>query len=74
MTESYLPYLFIIAICGIVILYFYLNNSTRRIERYYLKNNKGLFVLLEICMIIIVMSILFNIRHIIVMFLMNRVK
>ena len=64
----------IIVFSAVCLTYFYFKNSARRIERYYLKNDKGLFVLLEVTIFVLVVSIMFNIRHIIVEFLKKAIK
>jgi hypothetical protein len=49
---------------GIIILFYYFHNHERRIERYLLKHKKGLFVLLEIVYFILIVSVVFNTRYI----------
>lgn len=50
---------------GIIILFYYFHNHERKMERYLLKHKKGLFVLLQIVYFILIISVIFNIRHII---------
>jgi hypothetical protein len=54
---------YIVLFTLITFLLFHYNNSYRKIERYYYNENKTLFVLLEICILVIVFSFLYNIRY-----------
>ena len=62
---------FIICLGVIGLAYFIYYNDYRRIERYYYNNDRKLFVLLEVSMLIVVASILFNVRHIVMSYLMK---
>lgn len=63
--------MFIICLGVIGLAYFIYYNDYRRIERYYYQHDRKLFVLLEVSMLIVVASILFNVRHIVMEFLMK---
>lgn len=58
---------YIVLFTLITFLLFHYNNSYRKIERYYYNENKTLFVLLEICILIIVFSFLNNVRYVIML-------
>lgn len=69
----------IILICGITLLLFHYNNQYRNIERYYYKNNKLLFLVLELCMLILVLAALYHSRfivfnHIVLPWIKNKIK
>ena len=70
MSTSIKLTLFIVVLTSAVILYFHFNNSYRKIERYYYNTDKNLFVLLEISLLIMVISLMFNLRHVILLFIL----
>ncbi len=61
-----IPFCFIIAcLTGIILLYYYYQNRGRRIERYFMRNKKELFIILQGAYFILMISMVFNIRFII---------
>lgn len=56
---------YIVLFTLITFLLFHYSNSYRKVERYYYNENKTLFVLLEISILIIVFSLLNNIRYVV---------
>lgn len=56
---------------GLILLYFYYHNKNRKIERYLLKHKKCLFTLLQVCYFILVVSVVFNTRYIITIWLVE---
>lgn len=58
-------YIIIIIISAVTVLLFNYSNSYRKIERFYYNKNKSLFLLLELCVLILVLSFLYHIRFII---------
>jgi hypothetical protein len=64
-----LPFCALITVCaGITLLIFYFKNKDRRIERYFHKNNKELFLLLQLSYFILIVSFAYNSR-----FLMSKI-
>lgn len=61
-----------ITIAGTAILYYYWHNKTRKIERFYYKTDKKLFVLLEVSVLLLTLSIGFNARYIVMDFLRRK--
>jgi hypothetical protein len=60
--------LFVAACSGATLLYFYYHNKNRRIERYLLKNDRKLFLLLQFAYFILVISLVFNARYVVYQF------
>jgi hypothetical protein len=61
-----IPFCVIVACCsGAILLYFFYHNKGRKIERYFLKNNKRLFLVLQLSYFILILSLVFNIRFVI---------
>lgn len=60
---------FIIIVSAVTLLFFWYSNHYRKIERYYYGNNKNLFVLLEICILILMFSLVFNTKFIVFQFI-----
>lgn len=63
-----------VIIAGVAILYYYWHNTTRKIERFYYKTDKKLFVLLEVSVFLLTLSIGFNARYIIISFLSKKLQ
>jgi len=55
---------YIAGAAGIILLYYYYQNNERKIERYLLRYRKELFILLQVAYFILIVSIIFNIRHV----------
>ena len=55
---------FIIALASISLLLFWHFNHYRCVERYYFDNYKTVFVIIEICLLIMIFSLVFNVKHI----------
>jgi hypothetical protein len=56
----------IIIISGSALMYYYLHNQNREIERFYYKKHKALYGVLQIVCFIIMISFFYNMRFIIV--------
>jgi hypothetical protein len=50
---------------GIILLYYFYHNNDKKIERYFLRHKKGLFVLLQITYFILIITVIFNTRYVI---------
>lgn len=61
-------YFFIIFITGFSLLYYFYSNRNRRIERYFIMNDKRCYMLLKITYLILLLSLFMNIRFIIVLY------
>jgi hypothetical protein len=66
--------LIIIIITTITFLIFKYHNNYKKIELYFLNNDKKLFILLEISLLIITLSLIYNIRHFIMIFIKKFTK
>lgn len=58
------PYLALLVISSIPLIYAYKLNSFRKIEKYYWKSNKVLFWIYNICFFILSVSFAFNTRYV----------
>jgi hypothetical protein len=54
----------IIVVTGAVLLFYYFMNKGGRIERFYIRNDKQLFVMLQTSYFILLLSLSLNIRYI----------
>lgn len=64
-----ITFCFIIAcLTGVVLLYYYIQNRGRRIERYFMRNKKEYFFILQGAYFVLMLSMVFNIRFIIYRF------
>lgn len=54
---------------GTVLLYFYFHNKDRRIERYYIRNHKNIYVALQAAYFVLIMSVVLNFRFVMSLFL-----
>lgn len=50
---------------GLVLLYFYFHNKDRRVERYYIRHHKNIYVVLQIAYFVLIMSAVLNARFIV---------
>lgn len=66
MQKPIIIYILILLLTSVTILVFHYNNSYRCIERYYYNNNKSLFVLLQICVLVLVLSFMHHTRFVVV--------
>jgi hypothetical protein len=62
----------ILIISGLIVGYFYWNNDTRKIERFYYQKDKKLFALLEVCLFLLILSLGYNARYIVIMYLKSK--
>lgn len=64
-----ITFCFIIACAtGLVLLYYYIQNKGRRIERYFMRHKKEFFIILQGAYFVLTLSLVFNIRFIIYKF------
>jgi hypothetical protein len=55
---------FVIGLASMAVIILLYHNEYRKLEKYFYENNKSLFILLEICIFVILLSMVFNVRHI----------
>lgn len=64
----------IVILSGISLLYYFYYNENRKLERFFYKNNKVLFTVLEVTCFIILTSLIYNIRFILINFINMHIK
>lgn len=64
----------ILIISGVIVAYFYYQNDTRKIERYYYQTDKKLFALLEVSLFLLILALGYNARHIVMTFIVRKYK
>ena len=64
-----ITFCFIIACAtGLVLLYYYIQNKGRRIERYFMRHKKEYFFILQGAYFVLTLSLVFNVRFIVYKF------
>jgi len=53
----------IAVITGAVLLFYYFQNKDRRIERFFIRKDKKMFILLQTTYLVLVLSLMLNIRY-----------
>lgn len=62
----------IIIISGTAILYYYIQNRNKRIERFFIRNDKTLYGLLQLSYFILSLGVIFNIRYIVYKYIIGK--